>query len=163
MGYDMHYSSPSEIWDELAGLSPILAGINYARIDNEGLAVAVPERGPSGDEVPARERFASGHGKFHAVEYSPPREVVDSDYPWLLSTGRTLYHYNVGTMTRRVHGLASKSPDCFVEINPKDLAGLGCSDGAMSANNHPPGQPCRTGRLDQESETGPNLDAVPLR
>ena len=115
----------------MASLSPIFAGIDYSRIDKVGIQWPCPSAEHPGTKFLHADRFTSGRGKFHPVEYTPPSEPADADYPWLLSTGRTLYHYNVGTMTRRVHGIASKSPDCFVEINPKDLAGLGAGNGEM--------------------------------
>ena len=130
-GYPMDYASPREIWEELAGLSPAFAGITYARIEHAGLQWPCPAPDHPGTKFLHAERFSRGLGKFHAVEYSPPYETPDSEYPWLLSTGRTLYHYNVGNMTRRVGGIARKSPECFVEINPADLEKLGACDGAM--------------------------------
>ena len=131
LGYPNDYSSPSEIFDEMAWLSPMFAGINYERIDKVGLQWPCPSADHPGTKLLHAERFTRGLGKFTPVEYTPPAEMPDSDYPMVLSTGRVLYHYNVGTMTRRVKGLAEKSPDCFVEINPKDLAKLGASDRQM--------------------------------
>ena len=131
LGCRADYSSPEEIWDEVARLSPIFAGINYARIDKVGIQWPCPSLDHPGTKFLHAERFSSGLGKFSPVEYSAPSEITDAEYPWLLSTGRTLYQYNVGTMTRRVHGIAQKSPDCFVEINPKDLDKLGAEDGRM--------------------------------
>ena len=131
LGYQTNYSSAEQIWDEMAALSPIFAGINYARIDKIGLQWPCPNTDHPGTKFLHAERFSRGLGKFSAVEHTPPSESPDSEYPLVLSTGRTLYQYNVGTMTRRVHGIAKKSPECFVEINPKDLAKLGVADGGM--------------------------------
>jgi len=131
LGYPADYSSPEEIWNEMARLSPIFAGIDYGRIDKVGLQWPCPSPDHPGTKFLHAGRFTRGLGKFSVVEYSPPRESPDADYPWILSTGRTLYHYNVGTMTRRVHGLDKKSPDNFVEINPRDLEKLGARDGRM--------------------------------
>ena len=131
LGYPMDYSSPQQIWEEIIGLSPILTGISCASVDAAGLQWPCPSPDHPGTKFLHAECFSRGLGKFHAVEYSPPSEMPDADYPWLLSTGRTLYHYNVGTMTRRVPGIALKSPECFVEINPADLEELRASDGQM--------------------------------
>lgn len=131
LGYKMDYSSPKEIWDEIAGSAPIFAGINYARIEKTGLQWPCAGTDHPGTKFLHAERFARGLGKFHAVDYTPPSELPDPEYPWVLSTGRTLYHYNAGTMTRRVGGIAGKSPECFVEINPQDIESLGAKDGQM--------------------------------
>jgi len=131
LGYRMDYSSPQEIWEEVAYLSPIFAGISFPRIEHAGLQWPCPAPDHPGTRFLHAQRFTRGPGKFHAVEYSPPNETPDAEYPWLLSTGRTLYQYNAGTMTRRVKGITEKSPECFVEINPADLEKLGACDGQM--------------------------------
>lgn len=131
LGYPMDYSSPREIWAEIARLSPIFSGISYERIDKVGIQFPCPAPDHPGTKFLHAEKFTRGLGKFHPVYHTPPNEMPDSDYPWILSTGRTLYHYNVGTMTRRVAGIGKKSPDCFVEINPSDLEALGAEDGQM--------------------------------
>lgn len=131
LGYEMSYSSPREIWEEFAGLSPIFAGIDYSRIADMGLQWPCPSADHPGTKFLHVEQFARGLGKFHSVEHSPPGESPDAEYPWLLSTGRTLYQYNAGTMTRRVKGITEKSPECFVEIHPSDMEKIGAGDGAM--------------------------------
>jgi predicted molibdopterin-dependent oxidoreductase YjgC len=131
LGGDMTYSSPEEIWDEVAALSPMMAGVTYPRIDKIGLQWPCSHEEHPGTVCLHEDGFACGLGKFTPVEYSPPAEPTDSEYPWLLTTGRILYHYNVGTMTRRVKGMAEKSPDCFVEIHPRDLEQLGAQSGQM--------------------------------
>ena len=72
-----------------------------------------------------------GKGLFQAVEYRPPFECADAEYPLVLSTGRTLYHYNAGTQTRRSGGLSGKQPEGFVEIHPKTARHLGVEDGQL--------------------------------
>ena len=85
----------------------------------------------------------SGKGKFHPVEYQPPIEEPDSEYPFVLSTGRTLYHYNSGTMTMRESGIKDKQVDPFFEIAPEDASALGVADGEwvrlVSRRGEPPG------------------------
>ncbi|MHB9037770.1 MAG: formate dehydrogenase subunit alpha [Armatimonadota bacterium] len=131
LGYAMDYPSPKEIWAEFARLSPIFAGISYERIEDVGIQFPCPTSDHPGTKFLHLGRFTQGLGKFHAVPHTPPREITDSEYPWILTTGRTLYHYNVATMTRRNAASARKSPDCFVEIHPADLAKLGGADGEM--------------------------------
>ena len=129
LGYHADYSSPEDVWNELAALSPIFAGINYERIDKVGIQWPCPSLDHPGTRFLHAERFSRGLGKFSVVEHTSPSELTDNDYPLVLSTGRTLYHYNVGTMTRRIHGIDKKSPDNFVEIHPKDLDKVGGHDG----------------------------------
>jgi formate dehydrogenase major subunit/formate dehydrogenase alpha subunit len=131
LGGNMKYASPEEIWDEVAALSPMLAGVTYPRIDKIGLQWPCWHEDHLGTVCLHEDGFACGLGKFAPIEYSPPAEPTDSEFPWLLTTGRVLYHYNVGTMTRRVKGMVDKSPDCFVEIHPRDLEQLGAQSGQM--------------------------------
>ena len=94
--------------------------------------MAVHRPRPSRHAVPARaatRRCPSGKGQFFPVEYQPPIEQPDSEYPFVLSTGRTLYHYNSATMTMREEGVSQKQEDPFVEIHPEDARALGIADG----------------------------------
>ena len=73
---------------------------------------------------------ALGKGRFFPVEYQPPIEPTDSEFPFVLSTGRTLYHYNSATMTMREAGVVEKQERPFFEIHPDDAVALGIADGA---------------------------------
>ncbi|MBU0609823.1 MAG: formate dehydrogenase subunit alpha [Armatimonadetes bacterium] len=125
MGYDWGFTHPSEVWDEMASLSPIFAGINYDRIDQVGLQWPCPSLDHPGTKFLHAGKFTRGLGKFFALDHRPPAELPDEEYPLTLITGRTLYHYNVGTMTRRSRASAERQPECFVEISPEDAAALG--------------------------------------
>jgi assimilatory nitrate reductase catalytic subunit len=70
-----------------------------------------------------------GRARFHAVEHSPPAEVPDDEYPFYLTTGRVVAHYQSGTQTRRVRSLAQAEPEPFVEMHPQVAASHGVSDG----------------------------------
>ncbi|MEO1086751.1 MAG: molybdopterin dinucleotide binding domain-containing protein, partial [Acidobacteriota bacterium] len=72
-----------------------------------------------------------GKGLFQPVEYRPSFEQEDEEYPFILSTGRTLYHYNAATQTRRSDGLTAKQPEAFVEVHPRDARRLELEDGQM--------------------------------
>ena len=129
-GYDkMDYSHPSEIWDELAALAPIFAGISYQRIEEVGIQWPCLDKDHCGTKYLHIGNFTRGLGKFHALDYRPPAEEPDNDYPFYLTTGRILYHYNVGTMTLRSQGSHQKVPECFCEINTADAEKLGIKDG----------------------------------
>ena len=72
-----------------------------------------------------------GKGLFQPVEFRPPFEEADPEYPLILSTGRTLYHYNAATQTRRSEGLSTKQPEAFVEVHPGNAHRLGIADGQL--------------------------------
>ncbi len=128
MGYPMHYSSPSEIMDEIARLTPSYGGISYARLEEKGIQWPCPSADHPGTPYLHKDRFARGLGKFHPVEHVPPDELPDADYPFILSTGRRLYHYHTGTMTRK--GMLQEFyPAEYLEISCSDAERLGISDG----------------------------------
>jgi predicted molibdopterin-dependent oxidoreductase YjgC len=76
--------------------------------------------------------LAGGRGRFFPVEYQPPIEQTDSEYPFVLSTGRTLYHYNSATMTMLEPGVVEKQEQPFFEINEEDAVALGIADGDVA-------------------------------
>ena len=129
MGYPMSYSHPGEIFDEMAALTPSYAGISYARIDKVGIQWPCPTKDHPGTRFLHEGRFTRGRGLFHAIRFRPPAEVPDADYPLILSTGRTLYNYNIGNMTRKSGTIDQKEPNNFVEISAADAARLGIADG----------------------------------
>jgi formate dehydrogenase major subunit/formate dehydrogenase alpha subunit len=127
------YASAEDAWDEFADLAPLWTGIRYDRLDEVGLQWPCPDRDHPGSPYlhaphPAR---PSGRGKFYPVEYQPPIEQPDSEYPFVLSTGRTLYHYNSATMTMREDGVVQKQEEPFVEMHPEDAQALGVADGDL--------------------------------
>ncbi len=129
MGYRTEYKAPYEIMDEISKLAPIYAGISYDRIEQKGLQWPCTSKVHEGTEIMHREKFSrpDGKGKFIAVEFAEPPELPDKEYPFYLSTGRILYHYHTGTMTRRVRGLEKLRPRVEIEINPEDAEELGIS------------------------------------
>lgn len=131
MGYPMNYDSPKDIWDEIASLSPLFAGINYARIEHIGIQWPCPDTTHPGTIYLHKDKFTRGLGKFYALPHRPPAEEPDSEFPFILSTGRTLYHYNAATMTRRSIGIVQKSNQAFVELNEKDAVKMGINNGGM--------------------------------
>jgi predicted molibdopterin-dependent oxidoreductase YjgC len=125
------YETAEDAWNEFADLSPLWSGIRYDRIEEVGLQWPCTDREHPGSPYlhaphPAR---PSGKGKFYPVEYQPPIEQPDSEYPFVLSTGRTLYHYNSATMTMREEGVTQKQEDPFVEMHPEDAQALGVEEG----------------------------------
>jgi len=126
-GWD--YASLAEIMAEIAALTPIYGGISYQRIEEVGLQWPCPTSDHLGTPILHVGKFSRGLGKFNPVEYQPPAEEPDEEYPLILTTGRILEHYHTGTMTRRVAGLDQLVPEERVEINTADAVRLEIRDG----------------------------------
>lgn len=124
LGYQME-SDPKKICDEMASLTPLFAGVSFERLQENGLQWPVYSNDHPGTPVVHLEKFIRGLGKFIAVKHKPPAETPDTEYPFILTTGRMLFHYNTGTMTRRTTNLLREYPRNFVQINPKDSEKLG--------------------------------------
>jgi len=128
-GFD--YRHPSQIFDEMASLWPNLRGMSYARLEGGGLQWPCPSPEHPGTRYLYAESFPRGKGRFVPVaQTAPAAELPDPDYPFVLNTGRLLYHWHGGTMTRRVQGLLELAPHLAVAVNPGDARRLGVSDGS---------------------------------
>jgi len=126
MGYPMSYNGTYEIMEEIAILTPSYGGILHHRLDdNFGLQWPCPDMHHQGTPYLHRKKFARGLGSFIPVEYRAPDEQTDDEYPMLLTTGRTYFHYHTGTMCRRTTTLEREEPECFVEMNERDAERLG--------------------------------------
>jgi formate dehydrogenase alpha subunit len=121
----------SDIFDEAASLWPGIAGISYDRLEQGSLHWPCPSKDHPGTEFLFKETFAREGGKalFTAVPQIDSKELTDSEYPFILTTGRELFHYHTGTMTRRSVGLNAAAPEAFIEINPVDADGLEIKNG----------------------------------
>jgi formate dehydrogenase major subunit/formate dehydrogenase alpha subunit len=128
MGYDMKYNTPSEIMDEIAKLTPSYGGIHYNRLEKGSLQWPCTNNTHPGTKYLHAGKFARGLGKFHPLIHRPPQEEPNKEYDFLLMTGRMLYHYHTGTMTRRSKALHEHRPDAYVEINLEDAKRLGIKD-----------------------------------
>jgi formate dehydrogenase alpha subunit len=129
-GYPMDYAGPEEIMAEIAALTPSYAGVTYPRLEENGLQWPVPAAGHPGTKyLHENGQFTCGLGYFQPVDYAPPAEVPDADYPFLLTTGRILYHYNVSTHRHAKHLTAHRSEE-RVMVHPTDADALGLADGA---------------------------------
>ncbi len=123
-GWD--YASPKEIMLEIAALAPSYAGITYERLERgEALQWPVPNEQHPGTPILHVGRFARGVGKFTPIDYVPPAELPDKEYPLVLSTGRVLYHWHGGEMTRRSKGLLAIYSKPLVEVSEEDAERLG--------------------------------------
>ena len=134
-GADWKFESAAEVYDELARDADKFTGISHARIDAQdaalqgrtGIQWPCPTSDHPGTTFLHEGGVLRGKGLFEAVEYRPSEELPDEDYGLILSTGRTLYHYNAATQTRRDVGLDAKQPEAFVEIHPRDAKKRGIS------------------------------------
>ncbi len=128
-GFD--FDNPSDVMDEIASLTPIYGGISYDRLGREGLNWPCPTIDHPGTPILHTESFPRESGKalLKVTSYKPPNESPDEEYPFILTTGRVLYHYHTGTMTRKVDGLNSLHGEEKVWLNVEDAKEMGVEEG----------------------------------
>jgi formate dehydrogenase alpha subunit len=123
-GWD--YADTSAIMDEINALAPSYGGITHARLEaGERLQWPCPSSDHPGTPILHVGKFARGLGKFNPIDHIPPAEEPSDDYPMVLSTGRVLYHWHGGEMTRRAKGIMQVYGETLIEVNPDDAAKLG--------------------------------------
>jgi predicted molibdopterin-dependent oxidoreductase YjgC len=123
------FPSSEAIMAELASVTPIYGGMTYPRIKGEGLSWPCPDTDHPGTQYLHSGKFSRGLGKFNPVGARDPAEQPDEEFPLILTTGRLLYHYHSGTMTRRSSPLHWREPRGFAEINAVDAEGIELKDG----------------------------------
>jgi formate dehydrogenase major subunit/formate dehydrogenase alpha subunit len=120
------YTNTSEIMAEIAMLTPSYAGVTHERLERgERLQWPVIGLDHPGTPILHRTQFARGVGKFMPIDHVPPAEMPDDEYPMLLSTGRVLYHWHGGEMTRRAQGLLEVYNQPLIEVHPDDARRMG--------------------------------------
>ncbi len=154
MGYDMSYENSEAIMKEIAQVTPSYAGISYDRIEEEGLHWPCPDADHPGTPILHIGKFPKGRGQFHAIDYIAPNELPDDDYPLALTTGRVIYHYHTGTMTRKSEGLNERAPGNFIEIAAQDASNLGLADGDMAKVSSRRGQVSASVKISQKTNPG---------
>jgi predicted molibdopterin-dependent oxidoreductase YjgC len=117
--------------EEISRLTPSYGGITYQRIEKGGLQWPCPTAEHPGTLFLHKDTFTRGKGKFMPLQYRPSAELPDANYPLILTTERSLYHYHTSTMTGKVKGLRQLRSEELVEINPADAQQLGIADGQM--------------------------------
>jgi len=126
------YASPADVWAEVCALTPSYAGATYDRLEQVGhLQWPVPTTDHPGTATLHKDKFSRGLGHFSAIAFKEAAELPDADYPLILSTGRMMFHYHTGSMTRRSEKLDREVPEGYVEISPEDARRLGIAKSAM--------------------------------
>ncbi len=133
LGVPTPYTTPAEVFDEIARVTPNWRGVSHARLAERvgGLQYPVPDATHEGTDFLFPDRFptADGRARLVATEYLPPAELPDAEYPFFMNTGRQMYHWHTGTMTRRSTALDARESTATVELNPADAEELGVRDG----------------------------------
>jgi formate dehydrogenase alpha subunit len=131
MGYPMNFTNANAIMEEIARVTPSYCGIEYDRLEQDGIHWPCPATDHPGTPCLHMDMFTCGLGVFHAIEYIPPAEVTNEEYPLFLTTGRVLYQYHTGSMTMKSPGLNELAPECFVEISAENADDYGVRDGDL--------------------------------
>ena len=131
MGYEMNFKSSEEILEEIAELTPTFTGVSFKKLDELG-SVQWPcnESAPLGTPIMHVDEFVRGKGQFMITDYLPTTEVANRKFPLLLTTGRNLVQYNVGTQTRRTHNNLWANED-VLEIHPADASARGIDSNSL--------------------------------
>lgn len=131
------YNNPSEVMSEINALTPSYAGITFERLERgERLQWPVLNAEHPGTPILHTKQFARGLGKFMPIDHLPPAERPDDDYPFVLSTGRVLYHWHGGEMTRRAESLMALYSQALIELSPWDAEKLGLVPSNLPGEAH---------------------------
>ena len=131
LGLKTTWSGPAEVMREIASVTPSWRGVTHEGVKGAGLQYPVLTPESKGTNFLFDEAFptADGRALFVPVEYVAPEELPNAEFPFIMNTGRQMYHWHTGTMTRRSTGLDSREPVPVVDINPRDAIELGVSEG----------------------------------
>lgn len=121
LGAKWSYTHPSEIMDEVASLTPLFAGVSYARLEGfDSLQWPVAE---DGTDTPLLFTegfpFPDGKARFYPTSYTPSSEEMNERFDLHLNNGRLLEHFEQGSMTYRTEGIREITPETFVEVSPE--------------------------------------------
>jgi len=129
LGVPAEYKNPSQIFDELASVTPSYAGISYPRIEEEGIQWPCPDKDHPGTPILHTKAISRGRGLFADMEYEDPFELTNHEYPYVLTTGRILYHYHTMTMTGKTQAINEIAGPAYVEMHPEEASRYGIKDG----------------------------------
>jgi predicted molibdopterin-dependent oxidoreductase YjgC len=123
--------TPEQAFQEAGLLWPGIRGMTYQRLKSDGLQWPCPTQSHPGTPYLFKGTFPVGKAAFRKIMPTESNELPDGDYPFILTTGRILFQYHTGTMTRRSKGLEAVAPESFVEINNYDAEQMGIKDEEM--------------------------------
>lgn len=137
-GFD--WTSAQDVFNELCGLSPVYAGLDWTRVsDGDSVHWPVPSKDHPGTPILHIGEFKNGKGIFSVVNYRPPAEVVSAEYPVWLTTGRRLQAYHTRTQTGRTQGMDYLLSEETLEVHPADVVAWGLTDGGWVKMSSPRG------------------------
>jgi formate dehydrogenase alpha subunit len=155
-GFD--FDSPGEVADEIAQVSPIYGGLSYERLEREGfLQWPVPNADHPGTPYLHKGKFSRGLGHFHAIQFKEAVELPDVEYPFILTTGRLMFHWHTGTMTRRSEKLEQEVSEAYVQIHPDDAARVFDADGVGSNGGRRVRVASRRGEIELAVQVTPRI------
>ncbi|MGH7537993.1 MAG: formate dehydrogenase subunit alpha [Gemmatimonadales bacterium] len=133
LGLATPFQTAEDVMQEIVRVTPSWGGVSYERLEGAGLQYPVPTADHPGTAFLFDDAFPTADGKatFVPVQYTDPVELPDEQFPFIMNTGRQLYHWHTGTMTRRATGLDAREPTPIVEIHPDDAARLGVTEGDL--------------------------------
>jgi len=128
-GFD--FAEPSKIMEEIAAVTPTYGGISHERVEKDGLQWPCRDENDPGTQYLHKDKFARPNGKaqFVPLKYKKSAEIADAEYPLILTTDRSLYHYHSSTMTRRVEGLEQLDSNEWLKLSPADAVQFDIEDG----------------------------------
>lgn len=154
LGANWQYHSVDQIFDEMAALTPQYAGMTHERLLAGGLQWPCPTPDHPGTPYLHTNQFTRGKGLFAIADYRPPAEETSPEFPLILSTGRILYHWHGGTMSRRSPGLEAIAPEAEVEVNPHDASSHGIGDGELVKVSSRRGEVVASAKITRRSPPG---------
>ena len=159
LGYPQAKVTAADIMDEIASLTPSFAGISHERLDGDavagrGLIWPCASKDHPGTPILHVGRFARGLGAYSTAQYRPAAELPDEDYPFMLTTGRILWHYNACAMTDKTDGINTIAGHSYIEVNAQDAAWLGIKDGDHVRVTSRRGEIFTTARVSEKTNPG---------
>jgi formate dehydrogenase alpha subunit len=151
-GFD--FDNPSQIMDEIGSVTPSYGGISFRRLETESLQWPCPTEEHPGTAILHTTLFSRGKGHFVPLDYRPPAELPDEEYPLVLTTDRLLFHFHTGTMTRKVKGLNIFRGEELIAINPEDAKSLDIADGEKVKVTSRRGEVTAKARITEEAPAG---------
>lgn len=156
MGHIEHftYRNPAAIWDEIRQVWPAGAGITYGRLESGGIQWPCTDESSPGTRILHKERFARAErAELRRIRFVAPEERVDDEFPLLMTTGRTLYAFNAGTMTGRTANVSMRFTDTL-DISAEDARARLIEDGSLVTVRSRYGEAVLPARIDDRVSAG---------